>query len=63
MLDERCRKLVQMLFYQAQAPSYVEIAAALGIPEGSIGPTRARCLGKLLRILKKLDANVFSDNR
>jgi len=63
MLDERCRKLVQMLFYQAQPPSYVEIAAALGIPEGSIGPTRARCLGKLLRILKKLDANVFSDNR
>lgn len=63
MLDERCRKLVQMLFYQAPQPSYAEIAAALGIPEGSIGPTRARCLGKLLRILKKLDAHVFSDNR
>ncbi len=63
MLDERCQKLVQMLFYQAQPPSYAEIAASLGIPEGSIGPTRARCLGKLLRILKKLDVNVFSDNR
>jgi len=63
MLDERCQKLVQMLFYHAQPPSYAEIAASLGIPEGSIGPTRARCLGKLLRILKKLDANVFSDNR
>lgn len=63
MLDERCQKLVQMLFYQAQPPSYAEIAASLGIPEGSIGPTRARCLAKLLRILKKLDANVFSDNR
>lgn len=55
MLDERCQKLVQMLFYQAQPPSYAEIATSLGIPEGSIGPTRARCLGKLLRILKKLD--------
>ena len=63
MLDERCQKLVELLFYQAQPPSYAEIAVALGIPEGSIGPTRARCLGKLLRILKKLDANVFSDNR
>ena len=63
MLDERCQKLVQMLFYQAQPPSYAEIAASLGIPEGSIGPTRARCLGKLLRILKKLDVHVFSDNR
>lgn len=63
MLDERCQKLVQMLFYQAQPPSYAEIAASLGIPEGSIGPTRARCLGKLLRILKKLDVHVFSDDR
>jgi RNA polymerase sigma factor (sigma-70 family) len=63
MLDERCQKLVQMLFYQAQPPSYAEIAASLGIPEGSIGPTRARCLAKLLRILKKLDVHVFSDNR
>lgn len=63
MLDERCQKLVQMLFYQGQPPSYAEIAASLRIPEGSIGPTRARCLGKLLRILKKLDVHVFSDNR
>jgi DNA-directed RNA polymerase specialized sigma24 family protein len=62
-LDERCQKLVEMLFYRAQPPSYAEIAAELGIPEGSIGPTRARCLGKLLRILKKSDTNVFSDNR
>lgn len=63
LLDERCQKLVQLLFYRSEPPSYAEIAASLGIPEGSIGPTRARCLGKLLRILKKLDAHVFSDNR
>ena len=62
MLDERCQKLVQMLFYESEPPSYAEIAASLGIPEGSIGPTRARCLGKLMRILKKLDKNVLSDN-
>ena len=62
-LDERCRRLLQMLFYRREPPSYADIAASLGIPEGSIGPTRARCLGKLLQILKKKGANVFSDNR
>lgn len=63
LLDERCQNLLQMLFYRREPPSYVDIAASLGIPEGSIGPTRARCLGKLLRILKKKGANVFSDNQ
>jgi len=53
LLDERCRTLLQMLFYRSEPPSYAELAASLGIPEGSIGPTRARCLAKLLRILKK----------
>jgi len=52
-LDERCRKLLQMLFYLPEPPSYAEIAASLGTPEGSVGPTRARCLGKLLQILNK----------
>ena len=28
-------------------PSYAEIAAGLGLPVGSIGPTRARCLQAL----------------
>jgi len=53
LLDERCRNLLQMLFYSREPPSYAEIAASLHIPEGSIGPTRARCLAKLLRILEK----------
>lgn len=53
VLDPRCRTLLQMLFYRAEPASYAEIAAALGIPEGSVGPTRARCLGKLLQILNK----------
>lgn len=50
-LDDRCKTLLEMLFYVAEPPSYADIAASLGIPEGSIGPTRARCLAKLLRIL------------
>ena len=52
-LDERCKTLLQMLFYVSEPPSYAEIATALGLPEGSIGPTRARCLAKLLRMLKQ----------
>jgi RNA polymerase sigma factor (sigma-70 family) len=52
-LDERCRKLLTMLFYQAEPPPYSEIAVALGTSEGSIGPTRARCLEKMLRLLDK----------
>lgn len=53
LLDERCRSLLEMLFYRSEPLSYKEIAAALEIPEGSVGPTRARCLGKLLRLLQK----------
>ena len=52
-LEDRCRRLLQMLFYSAEPPAYSEIAAALGTSEGSIGPTRARCLKKLLDLLRK----------
>ena len=52
-LDERCRTLLEMLFYRPEPPPYSEIAAALGTSEGSIGPTRARCLKKLLGALRE----------
>ncbi len=51
-LDERCNRLLKMLFYTAEPPAYAEITTALGLPSGSIGPTRARCLQKLLTILQ-----------
>jgi len=50
-LDPRCRELLTLLYYQPEPPPYSEIAAALGTPEGSIGPTRARCLKKLMKLL------------
>jgi RNA polymerase sigma factor (sigma-70 family) len=52
-LEERCRKLLTMLFYEPETPSYSEIALSLKISEGSIGPTRARCLQKMLLLLEK----------
>lgn len=52
-LDERCQKLLTILFYRAEPLPYSEIAARLGTTEGSIGPTRARCLQKLLKALNK----------
>jgi RNA polymerase sigma factor (sigma-70 family) len=52
-LDERCGKLLTLLFYEDEPPPYAEIAARIGVPEGSIGPTRARCLQKLLKLLEK----------
>lgn len=46
LLDERCRELLLMTL-QDPAPSYDELAATLGVPRGSLGPTRRRCLEKL----------------
>jgi RNA polymerase sigma factor (sigma-70 family) len=54
-LEERCRKLLTLLFYRPDPASYAEVAATLGIPEGSIGPLRARCLQKLRRILNGME--------
>lgn len=50
-LDPRARQFVELMFLQPEPLPYAELAARLGIPEGSIGPTRARCLAKLRRLL------------
>jgi hypothetical protein len=34
-------------------PDYQAVAAELGMPIGSIGPTRGRCLAKLRALLAK----------
>jgi RNA polymerase sigma factor (sigma-70 family) len=53
-LENPCRTLLNALFYQDNPPAYSELAASLGIPTGSIGPTRARCLQKLRSLLDKM---------
>jgi RNA polymerase sigma factor (sigma-70 family) len=47
-LPPRCRQLLSMLISDPPC-SYAQISAALSIPIGSIGPQRARCLGRVRR--------------
>lgn len=47
-LSERCKTLLRILLAD-EPPSYEEVAAALGMPVGAIGPTRMRCLDRLRR--------------
>ncbi len=53
-LDDRCREMLTMLFWENPTRSYEEVAERLGMPLGSLGPTRARCLEKLRRSLEEL---------
>lgn len=50
-IDDRCRRLLMMLYLDSDKVPYAEVAEALGLPLGSIGPTRARCLQKLLKFI------------
>ena len=49
-LEQRCQELLRVVAF-APAASYAVVAAALGMPVGSIGPTRGRCLAKLRALL------------
>jgi RNA polymerase sigma factor (sigma-70 family) len=49
-LPDRCRVLLRLVAF-VDRPDYDQVSAALGMPRGSIGPTRGRCLDKLRRTL------------
>jgi RNA polymerase sigma factor (sigma-70 family) len=49
-LPEHCRTLLRLL--AVEAPPYAEVSRRLGMPVGSIGPTRARCLARLRSLLE-----------
>lgn len=50
-IGDRCRELLVALYFETAEPSYAEIAQRLGMAEGSVGPTRARCLQRLKEML------------
>ena len=45
-LPERCQRLLRIVAFENR-PDYAQLATDLGMPVGSIGPTRGRCLAKL----------------
>jgi RNA polymerase sigma factor (sigma-70 family) len=51
LLPERCQSLLRVIAV-ADRPDYAAIAESLGMPVGSIGPTRGRCLAKLRAALE-----------
>lgn len=53
-LSRRCQDLLRVLAYSPDA-GYAEISRSLGLPVGSIGPSRARCLANLRRRLEQTD--------
>lgn len=52
-LNERCQEVLRLLVVEVEdgRPSYEFAAAVLGVPVGSLGPTRGRCLDRLRRYL------------
>lgn len=53
-LTPQCRRLVEMLFFEASPRPYTEVAAALGLAVGSIGFTRQKCIERLRLRLEEL---------
>src|SRR5262245_12979456 len=46
-VSDRCKRLLEALYYEDPTPSYGELSRRLGVPVGSLGPTRARCMERL----------------
>jgi RNA polymerase sigma factor (sigma-70 family) len=53
-LPPRCRKLIELLFFESPAQPYREVARSLGLATGSIGFIRGRCLARLRQQLEKM---------
>jgi RNA polymerase sigma factor (sigma-70 family) len=53
-LNERCRTLLTLLFHSDPPLTYEAIARELNVSVGAIGPTRARCLQRLRKVLERM---------
>lgn len=53
-LEPRCQTILTELFLCDYKKSHMEVAELLGMPIGSIGPTRSRCLEKLRQRVESL---------
>lgn len=50
-LGGRCENLLRLLYLSPSQISYEQVGTQLGMPVGSIGPTKARCLAKLSELM------------
>jgi RNA polymerase sigma factor (sigma-70 family) len=57
LLPAHCQRLLSLMAQETPL-SYKEISKRLGMPIGSIGPTRGRCLEHLRRIIDELSVGV-----
>jgi len=55
-LPPRCQELLRIVAFVPR-PDYAAVAAELGMPVGSVGPTRGRCLGKLRTLLTSAEGS------
>jgi RNA polymerase sigma factor (sigma-70 family) len=53
-LTDRCRQIIEALFFEESVPTYADIAKRLGLSTNSIGFTRDRCLERLGKLLGDL---------
>ena len=51
-IGERCRKLLELLYFVAPTPSYDQVADEMDMPRGSLGPTRRRCMDRMRQRLE-----------
>lgn len=49
-LSERCQQLLRIVAF-VHRPDYGQLSAELGVPRGTIGPTRGRCLAQLRKLI------------
>jgi hypothetical protein len=61
-LPPRCQRLLRVIAF-VERPDYQVVSDALGMPVGSIGPTRGRCLAKLRYLLESDEDENWSDRR
>lgn len=52
-LPDRCRRLLELLYFERTNPTYEQIGKMMSMPVASIGPTRARCLEKLRTVFRQ----------
>lgn len=62
-LSDRCQRLLHALYYEDPVPAYAELSQRLGVPIGSLGPTRARCMERLKGLADPLldDSGISTD--